>query len=85
MGLLRRRAPSPVADHRKAEPPIDADEHTRRVIKAIADYTLTTHDRVIALVDAVRHVFFPEEARALDDLAAGLGVLAFPLDAPPER
>lgn len=36
-------------------------------------------------VDAVRHVFFPEEARALDDLAAGLGVLAFPLDAPPER
>ena len=56
MGLLRRRAPSPVADHRKAEPPIDADEHTRRVIKAIADYTLTTHDRVIALVDAVRHV-----------------------------
>jgi hypothetical protein len=44
------------ADHRKGEPPIDADDHTRRVIKAIADHTLTTHERVIALIDSVRHI-----------------------------
>lgn len=51
-----RRAGRSVADHRKAAPPIDADDHTRRVIKAIENHTLTTHERVIALVDSVRHV-----------------------------
>ncbi len=53
--MLRGRGTA-TADHRKADPPIDADEHTRHVIKAIADHTLTTHERVIALVDSVRHI-----------------------------
>lgn len=56
MKLFGKRAAPAAADHRKAEPPIDADEHTRSVIKAIANHTLTSHDRVIALVDSVRHV-----------------------------
>ncbi len=50
------RLQSVPADHRKAEPPIDADQHTRRVIAATADFTLTPHARVMALVGAVRHV-----------------------------
>ena len=55
--LLRRRGYNLVkADHRKSDPPIDADEHTRRVMKAIENHTLTTHERVIALVDSVRHI-----------------------------
>lgn len=51
-----RKKAAPVADHRKAAPPVDTDDHTRRVIEATAEFTLTPHARVIALVDAVRHV-----------------------------
>lgn len=36
-------------------------------------------------VDAMRHVFFPEEAHALDELAGALCMPLLPLDAPPER
>ncbi|MEY2399640.1 MAG: O-methyltransferase [Actinomycetota bacterium] len=55
--LLRGRGYNLVkGDHRKAEPPVDTDDHTRRVIKAIENHTLTTHERVIALVDTVRHI-----------------------------
>jgi RimK family alpha-L-glutamate ligase len=36
-------------------------------------------------VDAVRHIFFPEEARAQDDVVATLGVAPPPQDHPPER
>lgn len=54
--LSRRARLTPVVDHRKAEPPVDTDAHTRRVIEATAEFTLTPHARVIALVDAVRHV-----------------------------
>ena len=43
-------------DHRKAEPPLDTDEHTRKVIKAIENHTLTPHARIISLVDSVRFV-----------------------------
>lgn len=56
MPRLFRRQPAAVADHRKADPPIDTDAHTRAVIEATAEFTLTPHARVIALVDAVRHV-----------------------------
>ncbi|MDP1793037.1 MAG: TylF/MycF/NovP-related O-methyltransferase, partial [Acidimicrobiales bacterium] len=51
-----RRKAATVSDHRKAEPPVDVDAHTRRVIEATAAFTLTPHARVIALVDAVRYV-----------------------------
>ncbi|MEY2467880.1 MAG: O-methyltransferase [Actinomycetota bacterium] len=55
--LLRTRGYNLVrTDHRKAAPPIDTDDHTRKVIKAIENHTLTPHGRVIALVDAVRHI-----------------------------
>lgn len=54
--LVKRPRLEPVADHRKAEPPVDTDAHTRRVIEAVAEFTLTPHARIISLVDAVRHV-----------------------------
>jgi hypothetical protein len=53
---LVRRPRLRAVDHRKADPPVDTDAHTRRVIAAVADYTLTPHARIISLVDAVRHV-----------------------------
>lgn len=55
--LLRKRGYNLVrTDHRKADPPVDADEHTRVVIKAIENHTLTPHGRVISLVDSVRYI-----------------------------
>lgn len=53
--LVRRARPGLVGSGTTGAP-ISVDAHTRQVIEATEGYTLTPHSRVIALVDAVRHV-----------------------------
>jgi O-methyltransferase len=43
-------------DPRTAPPPPDVDDRTAATLRAVAKFTLTSPERVIALVDAVRHL-----------------------------
>jgi len=49
MGFKRRRPPKPRVI------PADFDEQTTRILNAVADYTMTSPERVQALVNAVRY------------------------------